>query len=66
LKLSIEEDEIMRKLIGLAAFVLTGSILLVNSFNMSNNVSGQILLLTVGFFYCIGLTDHFKEIQGRR
>jgi len=56
----------VRKFIGLGAFILTGSFLLVNSFNRLNSITGQVLLLVIGFFYFIGLTDHFKEIQGRR
>lgn len=56
----------MRKFICFCMFVLTGSLLLVNSFHRINNISSRILLIGLGFFYFIGLTDHFKEIFGRR
>ena len=56
----------MRKFIGFCLFILTGSLLLVNSFHRTNNIPCKILLIGLGFFYFIGLTDHFKEIFGRR
>lgn len=52
----------MRKFIGFFLFILTGSLLLVNSFHRTNNIPCKILLIGFGFFYFIGLTDHFKEI----
>ncbi|QUH18763.1 hypothetical protein [Alkaliphilus sp. B6464] len=56
----------LTKMLWFLAFVSTGTGLLVLSlFNISNAIC-QIVLLLIGFLFFIGLTGHFRELQGRR
>lgn len=56
----------LTKMLWFLAFVSTGTGLLVLSLFNINNTIGQIVLLLIGFLFFIGLTGHFKELQGRR
>jgi len=56
----------LTKILWFSAFVLTGVGLLVLSLLNINNISDQIALVLIGSLFFIGLTVHFRELQGRR
>jgi len=51
------------KLIGLLAFVLTSSGLLVSTLIDNFNISTMAVLFVFGCFFTISLVDHFNEIK---
>lgn len=51
------------KLIGLAAFIATGGGLMIYTSIREKSFFGTEILLIIGFFFMVGLIDHFKNLM---
>jgi len=56
----------LKKILWFSAFVATGTGLLLISLPTVNVRTNQIALITIGVLFFIGITEHFRELQGRR
>lgn len=56
----------VRKMLGLGAFVATGALMLITQWVCSENFlsMSNIILLFLAIFYVIGIVDHYNEIKG--
>ncbi len=52
-----------RKMVGFGLFILTGAALIVLSILETSNLINIGLLLVIGAFFAVGLTDHFKDLK---
>ncbi len=53
----------LRKIIGFIAFILTGSYLLINSFNIAKDIISYVIIIVIAGFYFNGLITHYKELN---
>lgn len=53
----------IRKILGLSAFVLTGVGLMVLTIIKDKNLFNTIFLILTGCFFSMGLTGHFNELK---
>ena len=52
-----------RKMIGFALFILTGAALIVLSITKTTDPIYIGLLVIIGAFFAVGLTDHYKDLK---
>ncbi|WP_160718314.1 hypothetical protein [Isachenkonia alkalipeptolytica] len=52
-----------RKMIGFVLFILTGTALIVLSIMETSDPINIGLLLIIGAFFGVGLTDHYKDLK---